>query len=54
MDKGNNIDSINMENPNYFINEVVSMKYLPKVEIADKATSTEGMKHLKMEAMHKI
>jgi chromosome segregation ATPase len=48
------LDSINMEKPNVVINEVVSVEELPKVEIADKVTSTEGIKDLKMEVMHKI
>jgi len=40
MDKSTNTYSINMENPNVVINEVVSVEHLPKVKIADKTTST--------------
>jgi hypothetical protein len=54
MDKGTDIDAINVEKLNIVINETVLVEEIPKVEIENKVTSIEGIKDLKMEVMHKI
>jgi hypothetical protein len=44
MDKGANIDAINVEKHNVVINEVVSVEKPSKVETEDKVTLIEGIK----------